>query len=154
MDFINSGNGAENMDGDNLVLDLSSVDESKTGFEAMPKGDYECIVDDCEFGTSQKSGNPMLTWKFKVVEGDFANRVLFFHNVLNKQFGLALLKKALIAIGSEADLAGFNPQKFADEGDAIGLPIRVTVGIQKYQDEKRNNVKDVSASQESGDFMV
>lgn len=142
-----------NVGGENLVLNLDAVDEKNTGFECMPKGEYECIVDDCEFGQSQRTGSPMITWKFKVVDEEYQNRVLFFHNVLNKQFGIAMLKKTLIALGVDVDLANFNPQTFADEGEAIGLPIRVKVGIQKYQGEKRNAVKDVLPSQEGGSFM-
>lgn len=142
-----------NADQENFVLDLDKVDENKTGFDVMPKGEYECLIDDCEFGYSQSSGAPMITWKFKVVEGEFANRVLFFHNVLNKEFGLALLKKTLVSSGADVPLAGFNPQKFADEGEALGLPIRVVVGTQKYKGELRNTVKDVKPSQEAGSFL-
>ena len=142
-----------NADGDNLVLDLDEVDENAGGFECMPKGDYECVVDDVDYGLSQSSGAPMITWKFKVVHEDYPNRVLFYHNVLNKPFGVALLKKTIIACGAQVDMAKFNPQEFADNGDAIGLPLLVKVGIQTYQGEKRNKVDNVKPSQEGGSFM-
>jgi hypothetical protein len=137
----------------NLVLDLNGVDEKAGGFEAMPKGEYEAIVDECECGTS-KAGAPMLTWKFKLIEEPYAKRVLFYYNVLNQTFGVAALKKTLIALGVEVDWSNFNPQEFADQGEAIGMPIRLKVGIQKYEGEKRNTVKDVMASTEgSNSFM-
>ena len=139
--------------GENLVLDLNDVDENGGGFECMPKGEYECVIDDCDFGPSKSSGSPMITWKFKVVGDEYTNRVLFYHNVLDKPFGVSMLKKTLIAAGAEVDMAGFNPQEFADNGEAIGLPIRVKVGIQKYKGENRNDVKDVKPSQEGGSFM-
>lgn len=135
----------------NLVLNLEDVNEKAGGFEAMPKGTYECIVDDCEFGESKK-GAPMITWKFRVVDPEFNKRTLFYYNVLNQTFGVAALKKTLIAIGVDVDWANFNPQTFADEGEAIGLPLRVKVGIQKYEGEKRNTVKDVEPSDDAGDF--
>lgn len=137
---------------DNLVLDLSSVDEKAGGFEAMPKGDYEAIVDECDFGESSK-GSPMITWKFKVTEEPYEKRTLFYYTVLDQTFGIAALKKTLIALGVDVDMASFNPQEFADSGEAIGLPIKIKVGIQKYEGEKRNNVKSVSASSEGGSFM-
>jgi hypothetical protein len=137
---------------DNLVLNLNDVDEKAGGFEAMPKGDYEAIVDDVEFGDSSK-GSPMITWKFKVTEEPYAKRTLFYYNVLDQTFGVAALKKTLIALGVDMDMSSFNPQEFADSGEAIGLPIKIKVGIQKYEGEKRNNVKDVSASSEGNDFM-
>lgn len=127
---------------DNLVLNLNEVDENAGGFEAMPKGNYDAVVDDYEYGESKK-GAPMITWKFKIAGGEFDNRVLFFYTVLNQQFGLAALKKTLIATGLEVDWANFNPQDFSDQGDAIGMPVTLKVGIQKYEGEKRNTVKEV-----------
>ena len=140
------------MSENNLVLNLNDVDENAGGFECMPKGEYEAIVDEYEFGTSKK-GAPMITWKFRIVEGEFDNRVLFFYTVLNQQFGLAALKKTLIALGMDIDWGNFDPQQFTDEGEAINLPVRLKVGIQKYEGEKRNTVKEVLASSEGG-FMT
>ena len=137
---------------ENLVLDLSGVDEKAGGFEAMPKGDYEAVVDDVEFGAS-KAGSPMLTWKFKLSEAPYEKRTLFWYTVLDQTFGVASLKKAIIALGMDIDMASFIPQDFADGGEAIGLPIKLKVGIQKYEGEKRNTVKDVSASSEGSSFM-
>ena len=152
-DAVDAGEVEEGQDGDNMTIDLADVDETKTGFDAMPKGEYECIVDDCEFGPSKNTGAPMITWKFKVVSDEYQNRVLFYHNVLNKTFGVALLKKTIIALGLETDLKNFKPAEFAANGDAIGLPIKVKVGIQTYEGQKRNTVKDVSPVNQGEDFI-
>lgn len=143
----NSTVGAEGM-----VFNLSDVDEKGSGFACMPKGNYEAICDDVEFGESKK-GNPMMTFKFKITEGEFEKRVLFLHATLNQKFGLATLKKTIINLGMDVDWAHFNAQEFADEGDAIGLPIILNVGIQKYEGEKRNNIKDTKPSQEGNGFL-
>ena len=140
------------MSEENLVLNLSDIDETAGGFEVMPKGEYEAIVDECEYGPS-KAGSPMLTWKFKVTDAPYEKRTLFWYTVLDQTFGVAALKKALIALGVDIDLTSFNPQTFADEGEAIGMPIKVKVGIQKYEGEKRNTVKSVSASAEGNSYM-
>lgn len=136
----------------NLVLNLAEVDETAGGFEAMPKGTYQAIVDDVEYGLSKK-GAPMMTWKFRVTTEEYAKRVLFFYNVLNQPFGVAALKKTIIALGMDVDMAQFNPQEFADLGDAIGLPIGIKVGIQKYDGEKRNTVKDILPAEEDNGFF-
>lgn len=141
------------MENSNLVLNLDSVDEKAGGFEAMPKGEYEAIVDECELGESSK-GAPMITWKFKITEEPYNKRTLFWYTVLNLDFGKAALKKALIAMGLDIDWANFDVQEFCDNGDAIGMPIRIKVGIQKYEGEKRNNVKDVMASAEGGNSFM
>lgn len=147
MDFLNiEGNGNYNANGDNLVINLSGVSED-TGFECMPKGDYDCVIDDCTFDYSKSSGAPMLTWKFEVVATGYERRKLFFHTVLNNPIGLSNLKKLLVATQVAVDFDKFNPQAFADEGAAIGLPIIATVGIQNYKGEKRNNVKTIKPAE-------
>lgn len=139
------------MENNTLVLNLDNVDASALEFTALPKGEYECIVEDVEFKFS-KNGAPMLTWKFKVVDGEFAKRILFNHTVLNNDFGIAMLKKTIVSSGCEVDMASFNPQEFSDNGDAIGLPILLKVGIQTYDGKKTNNVKDVLPSASVGSF--
>lgn len=136
---------------DNLVLDLSGVNEKSVGFEALPKGKYEAILDDCEFGESKK-GSPMITWKFKIDDAEFGKRTLFFYTVLDQDFGIANLKKTILALGVDVDMSEFDPQKFCDDGDAIGLPCMLKVGIQKYEGEKRNTVSEVLPA-EVGGFM-
>lgn len=140
------------MENSNMTFDLSEVNEKGAGFEAMPKGTYEAIVDDVEFGESKK-GSPMMTWKFKLTETPYEKRTLFFYTVLDQSFGLAALKKTLICLGLDVDFTTFNPQELADSGDAIGLPLKVVVGIQKYEGEKRNTVKTVETSTEGNGFM-
>ena len=139
----------------NLVLNLSDVDEKAGGFSLLDRGMYEAVIDDVTFGDSSK-GSPMLTWKFKITAGtpDDKAHSLFWYTVLDQPFGLANLKKALIAIGLEEKMDEFDPEAFADEGDAIGLPIQVKVGIQKYEGEKRNTVKDIAASTEGGNGFM
>lgn len=135
----------------NLVLNLNNVDENKIGgFEAMPKGKYECVVEDVELTTS-KAGDPMVKWTFQVTHEDYAKRKLFNYNLLTKDFGVAMLKKTILACGVDVDFGNFDVAEFCETGDAIGLPLMVTVGVQNYNGEKRNNVKDVSASDLGGD---
>lgn len=148
-DFNNEA--TETSEGGNFVLDLSGVDEKAGGFECLPKGKYEAVVDDVEFGTS-KAGAPMLTWKFQLTDVE-PKRKMFFYNVLNKPFGISALKKTLVNLGVEVDMGSFNPQTFADQGEAIGMPIQLDLGIQKYEGENRNTVKDTLASSIGNDFI-
>lgn len=136
---------------ENLVLNLDNVEESK-GFEALPKGKYDAVVDDCEFGESSK-GSPMITWKFKLDSEEYGKRTLYYYTVLDQSFGLSNLKKTLIALGIDIDFAAFNPAEFCDAGEAIGIPVTLNVGIQKYEGEKRNTVKEVLPAEEAGSFM-
>lgn len=141
-------------DADNLILNLNDVDENAANFEALPAGVYNCTVENVEYGLSKNGNNPMMTWTFKVTDAEYENRLLFFHTVLNKELGVASLKKILVRVCPDANLSSFNPQGFADEGIALGLPCRAKVKIRPYQGEKRNQVTEVLAPvSEAGSFL-
>lgn len=133
----------------NLTLNLEDVNEKAGGFEALPKGTYDAVVDDVEFGDSSK-GSPMLTWKFRIDHEEYGKRTMYFYTVLDQPFGLSNLKKTILNLGMEIDMAEFDPAEFADTGDAIGLPCQLKIGIQKYEGEKRNNIKEVLPAAEGG----
>lgn len=143
--------GSTGADSGSLVFDLSEVKEDM-GFELIPKGTYPAIVDEMEFGESS-TGNPMMTVKYKITEGEFENRVLFDYWVLRgngSDFGLAKLKKFLTRVMPHISLSDFNPADFADSGDAVNQELSVTVRIQtqkkgEYKGEKRNQVSDIGA---------
>lgn len=136
---------------ENFVMDLTDVNE-KAGFEAIPAGVYDAIVDSAEFGDSSK-GSPMITWKFKLTDPTYNNRGVFYHTVLNTDLGKANLKKTLMRVCPDLDLGNFSPSKFCNEGEALGLPCRVKLKIQMYQGEKRNSVQEVLAAEASGSFL-
>ncbi|MMZ45236.1 hypothetical protein D3C76_403760 [compost metagenome] len=139
-------------DGGGLVFNLTDVKED-SGFEVLPKGDYNAVVDELEFGESKK-GNPMVTVKFKITDGEHENRVLFDYWVLagdGAEFGLGKLKKFLVRIMPEMDLSAFNVESFAEEALAIGREVTLSVRVQKvkkgeYAGTFRNNIGDIQAA--------
>ena len=88
-------------------------------------------------------------------------RKLFDYIVLGGEglkFGLAKLKKFLVRVCPDVDITSFNPQKFAEEGIAIGRECQVKVRIQtqksgEYKGEKRNQVVEVLPPNNSGSFL-
>lgn len=155
-DFLNpdemadaAGYFEESQQLDNLTLNLDDVSEDLPKFEAMPPGVYDAIIDNVEFGPSKNSGNPMLTFTFRIMDPQYEGRLQFYHTVLNKESGLSRLKRLLVRVCSDIDLGEFNPRKFADEGEALGLPCRVKINVKAYQGSKRNNITDVLAPDES-----
>lgn len=139
-------------DGDNLVLDLGSVDEELPQFQPLPAGVYSCIIENAEFSTS-KNGNPMITWVFRVVEEQNEGRLLFYHTVLNKEAGLARLKRLLLRVCPDIDLATFKPKAFCEEGVALGRPCRVKIRIRQYQGKPANDITDVLPPDDGMRFM-
>ena len=156
---LEQGSAAINAQGaagtdDNLVLDLGGVDESIPKFEAMPPGTYDAFVESVESVISKSSGNPMLTFQFRVTTPEYENRLLFYHVVLNNPAGLGRLKRLLIAVYPDVDFAQFRPKAFAESGEALGKACRVKVTVRPYNGEKRNNVNEVLAPAAAGDSFV
>ena len=158
-DFLNpdsqtggmSGSDDYDSDLDNMVLNLEDVDEEGPGFEPLRPGIYDAVVENTEFGPSSNN-NPMITWVFKVTDPEYEGRLLFFHTTLNNDFGVSRLKRILVRVLPEIDMAEFSPRQFCDRGEAIGYPCRVRVNIRPYQGQKRNNVTDVLPPSE-GSFL-
>lgn len=138
----------------NFTVDLTGVDENSGGFEAMPRGMYDCLIDDCQFGPSKNSGNPMWTWVLEVESGDYAGRKLFFHLPFTENM-LPRIKKILNRIVPSLAATAFDPAKVAAEGTLVGVRCKVRVDTRPYEGQIRNNVRDIlpPSAEGEGTFM-
>lgn len=79
------------VDTEALAADVKYVEENGMDFEPLPNGAYEVEVEKMELTTSKK-GDPMLTIWFKVVQGDYEGKRIFYNKVMqpqnDKAFGL------------------------------------------------------------------
>ncbi len=141
--------GAEVEGGEGFTVDLTDVEEAS--FELLPKGMYPVEVETLEFDYSAGKGTPMWSWVFEVSEGEFAGRKLFYHTVLAGK-GLPFTKKTFARILPELLSGEFDPIAIADSGELLGKAFKVRVGIQKYEGEDRNNVRDVFPIGEGDEF--
>ena len=126
------------------VVDMSGVSDDD-GFQPIPAGTYPVFVEQLEYGMSSK-GNPMWTWRLRIEDGEYANRMLFYHSTFVAAT-LPRVKRDLIAIEDEAGRAtelsksSFDPQEIADEGVFLYARARAKVVVRMYQGEKRNSVQ-------------
>lgn len=134
-------------EGDGVVVDMSEVNE-EGNFEAIPRGIYEAEIDTLEYGRSKSSNNPMWTIRWNIVNGEFANRKLFYHAVFSEG-GMPRVKKMLARIASDGDYAKellsskWSPEAVASEGRLIGARARIRVDVKPYEGKPSNNVRDV-----------
>lgn len=139
-------------DGGDLVVNLQDVQEMK--FENVPKGNYLAEVDECTYGLSQSSGQPMLTFKWKIVEGEYANRTLF-HFVSFSQKALSGSKSNLARISPELATQPFKPAELAANGYFLGKQAKIRVDLGEYNGEKRSQIKGlIAAGTGEGDGFV
>ncbi len=137
-------------DGDGTIIDLNEV-EDDAGFEVMPSGMYDCVVESLEFEHSQSKGNPMWSWVLEITEGEYAGRKLFFHTVF-KGPGLPITKKAISRVAPELMSGPFNPEDEESIDQVLGKNCRARVNQRKYQGEMRNNVRELFGPGEGSDF--
>ncbi len=129
-------------DGGDLVVNLTDVQELK--FENVPKGTYIAEIDECQYGMSQSSGAPMYTVKWKITDGEYANRVLMQFLSFSAK-ALPGTKANLNRIAPELTTQAFKPRELADQGFFIGKKARIRVDLGEYQGEKRSQIKGILA---------
>jgi len=148
----NEGGGYAAGDDENLpdTFDLSDIAEPE--FEVLPAGTYEGYVDSVEYGVSQRSGQPMLTWRIVVARpSDGTDFNLLMHTSFSDK-AIARTKQQLIRLKPDMDLKEFRP---GDAGEIFGgMNVRVVVRIQNNPSNhefpgKRNQVRELLPSAES-----
>jgi len=122
-----------------FAVDLSDVSEDAV-FEAIPAGTYPMEILEAEYGASQ-AGNPMITWQLGITDGEYANRRIFYHTVMNNDFGLARLKRLLVRLAPDLDLANFNPKR--DLAKLAGRQGQVVLRVRRRDGEPRSEVRDI-----------
>jgi len=88
-------------DGEEFVIDFSQIQ----GPEPVPDGTYVGEVVKSELGKS-KAGNPKLTVQWKIVYGQYKNRVIFDTFTLNQPVGQSKLRACAEAIGIDKKFKG------------------------------------------------
>lgn len=146
-----------NEEKDSLVINLNEVDENESDFSPIPKGTYQAQIENVTFSYSKSSGNPMLTWTFRVTEKEYENRMLFLYTVLTVDFHVKMIAKIIKRVLPDYDASQFKPKEFVEMGTALGRNCRVKVKIEtsEYQGKKRdqNKVTDILADNNGMGFM-
>lgn len=81
----------------------------------LPEGIYTATIQSAEMRKSQKSGNPMVTMRFVVADGEHLGAQQNNNNVLNPEnpVGMSILKKTLTKLGYEI------PETMAEVADIL-----------------------------------
>jgi len=127
------------------------------GFEPLPEGEYEVVVETVEVRESGSSDNDYLSWELKVLDDEFEGRRLWMITSLGPK-ALWKLKDTLIALGviegdDEIELEWEDGVEITrQEGPRVtypeveGLACVAVVTNQVYEGRERNRVDDVRPS--------
>ena len=75
------------VDTEGLKKDVKEVAENKIDYKEVPEGRYEVKIEKMELRES-KTGRPMTTIWFKILEGEYKNQYIFWNQVVDMGFGL------------------------------------------------------------------
>ncbi len=141
------------------LFDLTDVKADASGNPpAMPAGLYNCVVEDVKWGKSQNSGALMLTWRFKVINGEHASRTVMDWVILVDKAGkrdprgMAKLKAYMQVVTPDYDLTAFDPDAYANSRSALNALCVLKLKLSKQNGEDRNNVIDVLPYNEDADL--
>lgn len=130
-----------------MSIDFSEVEDS---FEALPEGEYECVVEDAQVRESKSSDNPYINFEMKVLDEEFEDRRIWIGASLSPK-ALFGLKSVLVALGaiSEDDEIDLEWDEEIDmtpkEGpqvtnpEVIGLPCTVATVNSVYESRERQD---------------
>lgn len=129
-------------DGGQLVIDLNSIGEMK--FELIPKGIYNALVDECNFGVSKDRGDgkerhPRFEFVIALQDPPYDKRKLYFYASFSPK-ALSGTKTALLRIAPDIFDQKFNPEEVANSGVLLGRPIKVKVDHEEYQGQTRAKI--------------
>lgn len=134
--------GEEEYDEDNLpeIIDMSGVQAAS--FSIVPRGRYQGYINSVEYGLSQSSSQPMLTWELKFDYED-KERTLRFYTTLTGD-GAPRSKATISRLNPEIDFATFAPDDADEMFGGMDVIIAVAVGPDREDRKlKRNNVRDI-----------
>lgn len=116
------------IDVDGLARDAKEAAENGGDFKEVPHGQYEVKVDKMELKES-KSGKPMLSIWFKILNGEYKNSLIFYNQVLSTGFGLHNANEFLRSLDSGVDIEF---KSFKQYNDLILDVHEVIDGVTEY----------------------
>lgn len=101
-------------DVEGLKKDAADIAENGSGdFPEVPAGTYEVAMTECELKASKK-GLPMVSARFKILEGEYKNSLLFYNQTINKGFGLHRNNEFFKSMQLDLDIKFENFNQYAD----------------------------------------
>jgi len=147
--------GVSEGEGGGIIVDLSKVDDWGE-FPVLPRGQYNCHIDELTYDLSQNSGQPMWSVQLLVDAGnydeEYVGQRLFTHISFSPK-ALPRSKRTIQRIAPELLEGPFDAEQVASEGTLLDRNCIARVDIRKYEGQDRNNVRDLlPASEDAGGF--
>lgn len=98
----------EQIDGAKMAQEVKEVEQNGGGeYKEIPVGEYEVKIEKMELKEA-KSGAPMVSVMFRILEGEFKKSCLFMNQVVTQPFQISIMNSFLRSLdtGVEVDFDG------------------------------------------------
>jgi hypothetical protein len=112
----------------NDAFQRAKFKEGDNAREEVPDGYYDTVVEEVRLAKTPRTGNPMLSWKLRIVSEDFEGRLLNKNSIITEK-SLAFLKDDLERCGLRLERLSDLP---AHIEELFGLKINV---LKKTKDQ-------------------
>jgi hypothetical protein len=106
--------------------------EVSTGFDTVPDGNYQTIVDGVAFKTARKTGDRFFLWTFKILTGDFEG-----HKIRKVEF---LKPDRLKWFKTDLSRCGWQAKTITEVANDLGRLLDLEVEIRLQTKDKYQNV--------------
>lgn len=134
----------KDLDLDALQEAVDEAAENGGDFPEIPNGEYEVEVVEMELKETKK-GDPMMTIRFKILEGSYKNQLIFFNQVMNPSvdyFGMQVNgANTMLRDLWDADKSDVKFESFSQYAELIETVYRDIDGQFEYLLEKGENKK-------------
>lgn len=93
----------KNVDLEGIKEDIKEADENSGNYEEIPTGEYEVEITNLELSES-KSGKPMVTAWFKILEGKYTGQHIFYNQVITEGFQISMMKRFINSMDAETEI--------------------------------------------------
>lgn len=141
------------------TMNISFADVESGGFEPIPEGTYDAIIDKVEVRESKSSDHNYLNFEMVIQDEDYEGRRMWMINSFSPK-ALFRMKDTLEALGQDVEDVEFEWDDDVEvttsggplliQPDLDGLPCRVVVTTEVYEGKERNRVNEIRPASGSG----
>lgn len=114
-------------------------DDGERSVEAVPAGEYICVVEDSDYVDNKKGTGRMLKLTYQIIDGPFKGQKIFENLSLEheNQQTVTIARKALNSLCAAVDIV-----ELKDSSQLHNIPLRLDIGIKENEEYgKQNKIK-------------
>jgi len=114
-------------------------EDGERSVEAVPAGEYICVVEDSDYVDNKKGTGRMLKLTYQIIDGPFKGQKIFENLSLEheNQQTVTIARKALNSLCAAVDIV-----ELKDSSQLHNIPLRLDIGIKESEEYgKQNKIK-------------